>query len=82
LTALTVFAATVVLNWDFYRLLARVRGWGFAASAAPLHTLYFLYSGVAFIAGLVSYGWQALSGIERAGRALGEQAAKDAESHR
>ena len=37
------------LNYSFYRFLAEKRGIGFALKAIPLHWLYFLYSGLAFL---------------------------------
>ena len=39
----------LVLNHGFYRFLARKRGLGFTLKALPLHWLYFLYSGLAFL---------------------------------
>lgn len=44
-----------VLNRSFYRFLASKRGAWFAMSVLPLHILYYLYSGVAFLLGLASY---------------------------
>jgi hypothetical protein len=44
-------AIVVVINHRFYRFLAARRGWFFAVRAVPLHLLYFVYSGAAFVAG-------------------------------
>ena len=44
-------AIVIALNHSFYRFLARRRGWIFAVRAIPLHLLYFVYSGAAFVAG-------------------------------
>ncbi len=41
----------IALNHRFYRFLAARRGWLFALRAIPLHLLYFVYSGAAFLAG-------------------------------
>ena len=45
----------VALNAAFYRFLAARRGPLFALRVAPLHVLYFLYSGTAFILGAVAH---------------------------
>ncbi|HLG99163.1 MAG TPA: glycosyltransferase family 2 protein [Bryobacteraceae bacterium] len=46
-----LFAAVVIaMNHGFYRFLAQRRGALFAIRALPLHLLYFLYSGAAFLA--------------------------------
>jgi hypothetical protein len=39
-----------ILNREFYAFLWRRRGWWFAVRCFPLHLLYFLYSGLAFLA--------------------------------
>lgn len=44
-------AIVVGLNHRFYSFLAGRRGWLFALRAVPLHLLYFIYSGAAFLAG-------------------------------
>jgi len=51
--ALACAVLCVALNADFYRFLAVHRGALFAICAAPLHVLFFLYSGIAFIAGAI-----------------------------
>ncbi len=48
-------AAALSLNREFYRFLAARRGWWFALRAAPMHTLYFLYSGASFLTGIMLY---------------------------
>ncbi|HYL35488.1 MAG TPA: glycosyltransferase family A protein [Bryobacteraceae bacterium] len=49
--AAVAFAAVVIaLNQRFYRFLERRRGLFFALRAVPLHLLYFVYSGTAFLA--------------------------------
>ena len=37
------------VNFSFYRLVNRRRGLGFALKSVPLHWLYYLYSGLAFL---------------------------------
>ncbi len=49
--AAAAVAIVIALNHRFYRFLAVRRGWVFAIRAMPLHLLYFVYSGAAFIAG-------------------------------
>ncbi len=43
-------ALVLALNQRFYRFLGRRRGVVFAVRAVPLHLLYFIYSGAAFLA--------------------------------
>ncbi len=43
-------AVVLALNLRFYRFLGRRRGVVFAVRAVPLHLLYFIYSGAAFLA--------------------------------
>jgi hypothetical protein len=43
------FAAIVVLNGDFYRFLARRRGWAFALAAVPLHFVYYCCCGLSVV---------------------------------
>ena len=45
----------IALNAKFYKFLAMRRGILFAICAAPLHVLFFLYSGVAFVAGAIAH---------------------------
>jgi glycosyltransferase involved in cell wall biosynthesis len=51
--SLAAVAIVIALNHNFYRFLASRRGWIFAVRAVPLHLLYFIYSGAAFVAGCV-----------------------------
>jgi glycosyltransferase involved in cell wall biosynthesis len=52
-------AGIVGLNGDFYRFLARRRGWGFAAAAVPVHYLYFCCCGVSVLIALALWHlWQ------------------------
>lgn len=46
-----LLAVLTGLNWQFYGFLGIRRGWVFAARVIPLHWLYFVYSGVGFVAG-------------------------------
>ena len=43
-------AVVVAMNYRFYRFLGQRRGVTFAVRAVPLHLLYFIYSGAAFLA--------------------------------
>jgi hypothetical protein len=42
-------ALIVAWNADFYRFLARRRGWGFALSALPLHYVYYCCCGASVV---------------------------------
>ncbi len=42
----------VALNADFYRFLARRRGWGFALAAIPLHYVYYCCCGISVVIAL------------------------------
>jgi cellulose synthase/poly-beta-1,6-N-acetylglucosamine synthase-like glycosyltransferase len=53
--ALAGVGALSVLNWPFYRLLFRSRGWRQAAVAIPLHAIHHLSGSAAVPAGLLSY---------------------------
>lgn len=46
-------AGIVAINHDFYRFLFDVRGLLFAMAAAPMHVLYYLYSGAAMVLGSI-----------------------------
>jgi glycosyltransferase involved in cell wall biosynthesis len=48
--SLVVAAMVVGMNHRFYRFLVRRRGLFFGVLASPLHLLYFVYSGAAFVA--------------------------------
>jgi Glycosyl transferase family 2 len=49
--AAALLATMVALNGDYYRWLARRRGWWFALRVVPLHMLHHLCNGVSFGAG-------------------------------
>ena len=46
-----LLAVATVLNWPFYRFLARKGGWAFASTSIPLHWLYFLGAATGFALG-------------------------------
>ena len=50
-TLVSVLAAFLAWNHDFYRFFARQRGAWFACRVVPLHVLYYLYSIAAFAIG-------------------------------
>jgi glycosyltransferase involved in cell wall biosynthesis len=50
-----------LFNRDLYRFFLRKRGALFMMSAVLWHWLYYLYSGIAFGAGLCAFGWRRLS---------------------
>ncbi len=50
--------ALIVLNQQFYVLLAAERGKFFALAAIPFHLLYFLSSGIAFLIGLIKFKFE------------------------
>ena len=58
LTAVAASAvlAVVGLNRDLFAFFARQRGLAFAAACVPLHLLYYLYSGLSYVA--VWIAWQ------------------------
>ena len=63
---LTLLLGVVGLNLRFYRFLAAVRGAGFAVRSIPLHLIYFLCCGVAFLSGIAIHYWLKLrSGVNR-----------------
>ena len=45
------------LNWDVYRFFYHKRGFAFALKVIPSHWLYYLYAGLSFVLGTLSY-WQ------------------------
>lgn len=59
--ALACLFGIVLLNLRFYLFLTRVKHPGFAFMVVPLHIFYYLYSGLAFAAGVVLH-------LTRAGR--------------
>jgi glycosyltransferase involved in cell wall biosynthesis len=52
---LSAAGSLILLNARFYVLLASKRGKFYALGAIPFHFLFFLYSGIAFMAGLVRH---------------------------
>jgi len=64
--AFAAAAGVVALTSDFYRLLRRRHGLGFAVAAVPLHLLYCLYSAVAFALGLGRAALTPARGADRA----------------
>jgi hypothetical protein len=50
---------TMALNLPLYRFFAARHGWWFAVRVVPLHLLYFLYSGLAMMAGAALYAVEA-----------------------
>jgi hypothetical protein len=55
LTIFALLAVVLAINLPFYRFIAAWRGWPLAFAAAPLHLLYFLYSGVGFAIGIARF---------------------------
>lgn len=53
-------AGIVLLNLRFYLFYARVKRPLFVPVVIPLHVLFFLYSGLAFVAGFILHLWQTL----------------------
>lgn len=51
--AVACIAGILLLNLGFYRFLSRAKHPLFALCALPLHVLYYLCSGIAFVAGLL-----------------------------
>ena len=62
LMLLALLSTLVALNGQFYMFLAGTKGVLFALAAIPLHLLYFVYSGVAFIVVLARYSFGKLRG--------------------
>jgi glycosyltransferase involved in cell wall biosynthesis len=58
LVAAGLLLAIVVINRRFYAFFARERGAWFAVRAAPLHVLYYIYSGVALAIGVMRHVWR------------------------
>ncbi|VEP15878.1 Family 2 glycosyl transferase [Hyella patelloides LEGE 07179] len=53
------------LNWDVYRFFDGKRGFIFALKVIPLHWLYYLYGGLAFVLGTVVHWKARLLGQEK-----------------
>jgi hypothetical protein len=56
--SLVAISLAILLNLALYRFLAGRRGWRFAIRSIPMHLLYFLYSGLAMVAGVALYAVQ------------------------
>jgi hypothetical protein len=56
---------TILLNLPFFRFLASRRGWWFALRSIPMHLLYFLYSGLAVVTGVVLHAGLVCSRTDR-----------------
>ncbi len=56
LISLPAIVLLIHFNRDFYTFLTQKRGAWFALKAMPWHWLYFLYSGLSFIVGVIGYG--------------------------
>jgi len=54
-----------LINYDFYKFLARRMGWLTAFTAIPFHVLFYFYNGISFITGIGNYFFRSLS---KAGR--------------
>jgi hypothetical protein len=50
-----ILAAVILLNFDFYRFLARRMGGLDALAAVPFHLLFHFYSGFAMVAGVLKH---------------------------
>lgn len=50
-----ILSAIVWLNLDFYKFFLRKRGIVFVLRVVPMHILYFLYSGMGLILGILAY---------------------------
>jgi cellulose synthase/poly-beta-1,6-N-acetylglucosamine synthase-like glycosyltransferase len=55
-------AALLLLNLDLYRFYVRRGGVAFALGAIPMHWLHYLYSGIAFVVGVLSHARTRLDG--------------------
>jgi len=67
--------AGILLNLTLYRFFADRRGWAFAIGLVPMHLLYFLYSGLAMVAGVALYAHSARTRSKSRTRAKTEQLA-------
>jgi glycosyltransferase involved in cell wall biosynthesis len=53
--SLVLLVFLLYLNWDVYRFFYQKRGLIFAIKVIPLHWLYYLYGGLAFVLGTLTY---------------------------
>lgn len=64
LPSLVLIPLLLWLNWDVYRFFARKRGFWFTLKVVPLHWLYYIYAGLSFVLGTLSY-WQSPSASDK-----------------
>lgn len=62
--ACLAIALAILLNLTLYRFFADRRGWPFAIRTVPMHLLYFLYSGLALVAGVALYAVRSEPALE------------------
>lgn len=60
LVAVLLAVGLLVINWPVYRFFYRKRGGLFTLCVVPWHWLYFFYSGLSFVVGVVRYQMQQL----------------------
>ena len=65
-------AGVVCLNASFYRYFLRHRGWLFTAAVLPMQILYYLYSGMALVAGTLQH-WRDTRRGRRTSRILDQR---------
>ena len=67
LLAFGLLGCIVLLNLRFYLFFARVKHPLFGLAVIPLHVLYFVYSGVAFVVGVGLHLWHSMTRPTKAG---------------
>jgi glycosyltransferase involved in cell wall biosynthesis len=55
----------LVINRRFYSFLAHHMGWLTALAAIPFHVLFYFYSGLSFLTGVLMCGWRGLTSAGR-----------------
>lgn len=75
-------ALVIAINRRFYSFLIRRRGLLFGLMATPFHFLYFFYSGAAFAAACVIWGWRPCLRVFRNRRNDSKSAGRPAASSR
>ena len=60
LLAVVPFVTLLVLNWEYYRHFAAIRGWWFASRVVPMHFVHHLCNGLSFLIGTVLFHLQRL----------------------
>lgn len=63
-----LITALLLINCDVYRFFMRKRGFWFTAGVVPLHLLYYVYCGVAAIAGFLIHLWSGLAVVVQQAR--------------